>query len=258
MLDKSRLQPPMDNHANVSVKEIEKFNALAEAWWDPSGKFKTVLAFNQTRLHWIKQQIQRHVHHQDAESGSLEGLEILDIGCGGGLLAEPLALSGATVTGIDASGVSIEVAKRHAEKQGVSVEYRHGLASELLVQKRQFDVVINAEVVEHVPDQKQLIDDCCQLVRPGGLLLLATLNRTLKSFVVAIIGAEYVMNYLPRGTHDWRFFVKPDELRTMAEAHHTRQLASTGMRFNPFTQRWRCCASESVNYIQAYEKMPEG
>ncbi|WP_278383307.1 bifunctional 2-polyprenyl-6-hydroxyphenol methylase/3-demethylubiquinol 3-O-methyltransferase UbiG, partial [Alteromonas mediterranea] len=176
-----------------------------------------------------------------------------DIGSGGGLISEPLAALGAKVTGIDASSVSVEVAKRHALKSGVDVEYKHMLSSEAVMTGQQYDVVINAEVVEHVPDQRQLINECASLVRPGGLLILATLNRTIKSYVIAIVGAEYVMRYLPVGTHDWRKFVKPQELQAWVGDRFALK-HQTGMRLNPFKGEWLTTPSLSVNFIQAYSK----
>lgn len=247
MIDKSEKSAPI----NVSAAEIARFDALAESWWDPEGKYKTALDFNRARLEVIQQQIRHHFnrHQVDAPFASLS---MVDIGCGGGLISEPLAKKGALVTGIDASATSIEVAKRHAQSNQIRVNYRHQMASELVEDGAQFDVVINAEVVEHVPDQQQLIKECAQLVKPGGLLILATLNRTVKSFVVAIVGAEYVMRYLPVGTHDWRKFVKPREL-DMWSGEHLSLKYQTGMALNPFTGKWKLSASMAVNYLLCFE-----
>ncbi|GGD76150.1 bifunctional 2-polyprenyl-6-hydroxyphenol methylase/3-demethylubiquinol 3-O-methyltransferase UbiG [Lacimicrobium alkaliphilum] len=255
MLDKSRLTPKAKD-SNLSPAEIAKFDAMAQAWWDPAGKYKTALEFNRARLEWMLAHIVSYFRCAEGAAMPLQKLSVLDVGCGGGLIAEPLAKAGAEVTGIDASGVSIEVAKHHAEQEGVRIHYRHGVAEDLLAKGNQYDVVINAEVVEHVPDQAQLIKECCQLVKPGGMLLLATLNRTIKSFVIAIIGAEYVMRYLPRGTHDWRYFVRPEELERMAQTHGARMIASTGMKYNIFSGQWYSAENEAVNYIQAYSKSP--
>lgn len=250
MLDKSQLSPRL--HAStLSAQEIDKFDRLAENWWDPNGKFKTALAFNACRVRLILQQVARHYGRDLASGKGLEGLSMLDVGCGAGLICEPFAKQGARVTGIDASAVSIEVARRHALSQGLNIDYRHCLAESLSEQQGCFDVVVNAEVVEHVPDQATLIRQCASLVKPGGLLFLATLNRTLKSFAVAIVGAEYVMNYLPRGTHDWRLFVKPDELASWVGPSFNLMMQS-GVRLNPLTKRWSPCASLQVNYLQCY------
>lgn len=254
MLDKSQLSSTAIKSTTLSSDEVAKFDKMAKEWWDPEGKFKTALEFNAARLSWMIPQIAKHHGRIPSDPDCLQGLTILDVGSGGGLVSEALAAKGADVTGIDASAVSIEVAKRHAAKSNLKVEYKHCLSSELVATAQQFDTVINAEVVEHVPDQQQLIKECCQLVKPSGQLLLATLNRTVKSYIIAILGAEYVMRYLPIGTHDWRFFVKPAELTGMAEANGTRLSSSTGMKYSPFSKQWRCTSDQSVNYIQAYKK----
>lgn len=254
MLDKSQLSSTVNNSTTLSSEEIAKFDKMAKEWWDPNGKFKTALEFNAARLGWMIPQIAEHHGRNPLASECLMGINILDVGSGGGLVSEALAQKGAIVTGIDASAVSVEVAKRHAANTNLQVEYRHLLSRDLVMQGKQFDTVINAEVVEHVPDQKQLIKECCQLVKPGGQLLLATLNRTLKSYIIAILGAEYVMRYLPIGTHDWRYFVKPKELSAMAESNDVMLSTSTGMKYSPFSKQWRCVQDQSVNYIQAYIK----
>jgi len=268
MLDKSQKSAPI----NFSQQEIDRFDALAESWWDPNGNYKTALDFNRARLSVIESQITSHFlqskqaqgfsqneatespqTNSTDESKPFAGLSIVDIGSGGGLISEPLAIKGADVTGIDASVMSIEVAKRHANQSNVKVNYIHGLSSDLVSQGRQFDIVINAEVVEHVPDQAQLIKECASLVKPGGLLVLATLNRTIKSFIIAIVGAEYVMRYLPVGTHDWQKFVKPTELNQWVGEGFT--LAhETGMALNPFTKVWKLTPGLSVNYLQVYQR----
>lgn len=248
MLDKSEKSAPV----NFSQQEIARFDALAESWWNPQGKYKTALDFNRARLAVIEQQICRHFDI-GAQQAPYESLSVVDIGCGGGLISEPLAKQGAKVTGIDASAVSIEVAKRHALASQLTIDYRHQLSSELVAQGDTFDVVINAEVVEHVPDQQQLIHECAQLVRPGGLLVLATLNRTIKSFIIAIVGAEYVMGYLPIGTHAWTKFVTPDELESWVGGNFTRTY-QTGMKLNPFTKQWKLTDSMQVNYLQCFAK----
>ncbi|WP_100657801.1 bifunctional 2-polyprenyl-6-hydroxyphenol methylase/3-demethylubiquinol 3-O-methyltransferase UbiG [Alteromonas flava] len=254
MLDKSQLSAPLSKSSTLSAAEVAKFDAMAREWWDPQGKFKTALEFNRARLEWFVAQIQAHFSCDPKHSDSLNGLNILDVGCGGGLVSEALAKLGANVTGIDASAVSIEVARSHARQSEITIDYRHQLSSDLVAQNAQFDVVINAEVVEHVPDQKQLISECCQLVKPGGLLILATLNRTIKSFVIAILGAEYVMRYLPRGTHDWRWFVKPKELREMTVSAGLQLTAQTGMSYRLLAKQWVESNSLAVNYAQAYGK----
>tara|TARA_B100001123_G_scaffold201160_1_gene228297 strand:+ start:239 stop:1000 length:762 start_codon:yes stop_codon:yes gene_type:complete len=253
MLDKSKVTGSVSND-NVSEQEIARFNALAQEWWDPNGKYKTALAFNAARTEYMIAQL-ASCHGRDPSSPDcLEGLRILDVGCGGGLISEALAKRGAIVTGVDASAMSIEVARRHAQQSGLLVDYRHCLAGQLLAEDERFDVVINAEVVEHVPDQAALINDCARLVKPSGSLVLATLNRTVKSWIIAILGAEYVMRYLPIGTHDWKMFVKPEELAGWVATEHFKLVNETGMKLNPITGVWRLSDSLAVNYIQIYRR----
>ncbi|MBT0586955.1 bifunctional 2-polyprenyl-6-hydroxyphenol methylase/3-demethylubiquinol 3-O-methyltransferase UbiG [Alteromonas oceanisediminis] len=254
MLDKSQLSPKINKNSTLSENEVAKFDRMAKEWWDPKGKFKTALEFNAARLDWILPQIAAHFHRKFVGDVSFSGLTVLDVGSGGGLIAEAVAMRGAQVTGIDASAVSVEVAKQHAKGRDLDLQYLHTLSGDLVEQGLQYDVVINAEVVEHVPDQQQLINECCQLVKPGGLLILATLNRTTRSFVVAIVGAEYVMRYLPRGTHDWRYFVKPVELKGWVRDQGLTFTDSTGMKYNPLFGGWKMTQSHAVNFIQSYAK----
>lgn len=248
MLDKSYVT---NSVKNLSEEEIARFDAMADQWWDPKGKYKTALAFNNARLSFIFAQIEQHFAGQNLHANQIN---ILDVGSGGGLISEPLAQKGYVVTGIDASGVSVEVAKRHALQTAASVTYQHCLADELDPAEKQFDVVINAEVVEHVPDQQALIEQCCRLVKPGGLLILATLNRTAKSWVIAILGAEYVMRYLPVGTHSWKKFVKPKELVDWTSQNSFSLTAQTGMSLNPFSGTWYTTNSLAVNYVLSFRK----
>lgn len=252
MLDKSKLSG--DVSQNFSAEEVARFNKLANEWWDPQGKYKTALAFNQARTEYIIQQL-AHCHGRNpGQDKCLGGITVLDVGCGGGLISEALAKQGAEVTGIDASATSIEVAKHHAKQSGLAIDYRHMLAEDLMAESERFDAVINAEVVEHVPDQPLLITQCAQLVNPTGTLVLATLNRTVKSWIIAIIGAEYVMRYLPVGTHDWIKFVKPEELAEWVKSEHFELVCETGMKLNPLSGKWRLSPSMQVNYIQFYRR----
>ena len=253
MLDKSKVTGSVSND-NVSEQEIARFNALAQEWWDPNGKYKTALAFNAARTEYMIAQLASCHERDPSLPDCLAGLRILDVGCGGGLISEALAKRGATVTGVDASAMSIEVARRHAQQSGLSVDYRHCLAGQLLAEDERFDVVINAEVVEHVPDQAALINECARLVKPSGTLVLATLNRTVKSWIIAILGAEYIMRYLPVGTHDWKMFVKPEELAGWVATEHFKLVDETGMKLNPLTGIWRLSDSLAVNYIQVYRR----
>lgn len=252
MLDKSQLNhlSPVDSDtANTTAAEIEKFDNLAEEWWDPKGKYKRVLDFNQCRWQVIERQIQAHF----GEGLKSLNLNAVDIGCGGGLLCEPLASKGIDVTGVDASEMSIRVANRHAQKSGLKIDYRHGLSADLLAEGKRYDIVMNTEVIEHVPDQQQLIDECCQLLKPGGFLVLATLNRTIKSFVFGIIGAEYVLRLLPVGTHNWKAFVKPDEMIQMLQKSSLKSKLSIGIAFNPLTGKWSETSDTTVNYLMFAE-----
>ena len=249
MLVKDRLDRPWPSAKTVDPAEIERFSALAQEWWNPDGKFRRIHEFNAVRRDVIVEAIAQHFHRGSTGEADLSGLSVLDVGCGAGLLCEPLALKGAQVTGIDATARNIEVARRHAAQSGVDVSYRHCLAEHLLDDERRFDVVLNTEVVEHVADPVQLMADCSQLLKPGGLMIVATLSRTLRSFVVAIVGAEYVLGWLPKGTHDWRRFLKPQEIEAMIEPHGLSTKDVTGVSFNPLANRWRRSADSSVNYM---------
>ncbi|WP_028763468.1 bifunctional 2-polyprenyl-6-hydroxyphenol methylase/3-demethylubiquinol 3-O-methyltransferase UbiG [Shewanella colwelliana] len=252
MLDKSQLSPtikPLNQQA-----EIEKFDALAAEWRDPNGKFKHVLAFNQTRLTAIENAIAQHFKRDLNQDIPFQGLRILDIGCGVGLLCEPLASQGADVTGIDASAYNIRLAQQHANNWSIKVEYKHCLADDLLNTEQEYDVILNTEVIEHVEDKHQLIEICCDALAPGGLLVMATLNRTVKSYLIAIIGAEYVMGYLPKGTHEWQHFVKPQEISQQLNAKGLNTLSVEGVKFNPLINKWKITKETSVNYLLYAEK----
>ena len=251
MLDKSKLSQPVTQQ-NIDDKEIARFDALAESWWDPKGKYKTALAFNAARVEFIIARIREHFKPHGAADTLFSGLSVLDVGSGGGLICEPLAMRGADVTGIDASGVSVQVARQHAQKKQLDIRYHQCLAGDWVLQHEKYDVVINAEVVEHVPDQSVLIKQCAAMVKPGGLLILATLNRTLRSYIIAIVGAEYIMRYLPVGTHDWSKFVKPKELDHWVGTGFTRK-SQTGFKLNPLTGYWRDTPSLAVNYMRCYK-----
>ncbi|MBU2980145.1 bifunctional 2-polyprenyl-6-hydroxyphenol methylase/3-demethylubiquinol 3-O-methyltransferase UbiG [Alteromonas sp. C1M14] len=251
MLDKSQLSQTV-SQPNMDEQEIARFDALASSWWDPKGHYKTSLAFNAVRVDYIVSTIKHHFKPHGAADKLLDGLSVLDVGSGGGLICEPLAKRGAEVTGIDASGVSVEVARRHAARSNLAISYHHTLASQWAASGHQYDIVINAEVVEHVPCQEQLIKECASMVKPGGLLILATLNRTVRSYFVAIVGAEYIMRYLPIGTHDWTKFVKPAELERWLSGAFVRQHI-TGFALNPLNGVWRASSSQAVNYMASFK-----
>lgn len=227
---------------------MARFEAMAGEWWDPRGKFAPLHRFNPVRLRFLRDRAARHFGHDPLSPKPLEGLRVLDIGCGGGLLAEPLARMGARVTGIDAGAGNIAVARLHGEQSGLAIAYRHATADDLAGAGERFDLVLNMEVVEHVADLDAYLAASCALVADGGATVIATLNRTLKSFALAIIGAEYVLGWLPRGTHDWRRFVTPDELEARLAANGFGTHERVGMRYDPLRDTWEETRDVSVNY----------
>ncbi len=239
-----------EGRTTVDDAEIRRFSALAQEWWNPTGKFKPLHKFNPVRLAYIKREICRQFGRDERSARALDGLAILDIGCGGGLLSEPLARLGATVAGADASATNIEVAKIHAETSGLTIDYRATTAEAIAAAGETFDVVLAMEIVEHVSDVNLFLTECARMVRPGGLLLVATLNRTPKSFALAIVGAEYVLRWLPVGTHDWHKFVKPNEIVAPVTAAGLGIIEKTGVSYNPLLDRWALNARDlDVNYM---------
>ncbi len=234
---------------SVDPGEIGKFSAMAEEWWDTAGKFRPLHRLNPIRLHFIRDRIAERFQRDPRGERPFEGLTILDVGCGGGLLCEPLARLGAGLTGIDASGQSVKVAALHAAESGLEIDYRHATAEALAEAGETYDVVLNMEVVEHVVDATAFLGTCCALVKPGGAMAVATLNRTAKSFVLAIVGAEYVLRWLPRGTHDWRKFLRPSELTGALRDHGLEVGELTGVVYNPLTASWRLGRDLEVNYM---------
>lgn len=262
MLDKSKLNPVQSDSTgsnpagNFSPAEIAKFDKLAESWWDPNGHYKTALEFNRARVEYFIEQICTFYCRDPKKIEPLQGLHILDVGCGGGLVCEPLAKAGATVVGIDVSEMSVEVAKRHALKSRLDIEYRHEHAQHTSTNdEHRYDVVINAEVIEHVPNQNDLVKQCSQLCKVDGCLIMATLNRTIKSYLVGIVGAEYIMRYLPIGTHSWRAFVTPFELNRMASIANMCLVTEMGMAYSLFTKTWLTTSDLGVNYVQIYKRL---
>lgn len=255
MADALRKDRPQPLGRTVDEAEIEKFRAMAEEWWDPAGKFKPLHKFNPVRVRFIRDRLAA-LNGRDPEAAApLEGLRVLDIGCGGGLLCEPLARLGATVTGIDATERSVHVARAHAEAMGLDIDYRFATAEELVAEGAAFDAVLNMEVVEHVADVAAFMAASAALVRPGGLMVVATLNRTAKSFALAIVGAEYVLGWLPRGTHDWRKFVKPSELAGALRAGGMEMRELSGVAYNPIRDAWSLAPRDvAVNYMAVAHK----
>jgi len=236
--------------ASVDAVEIAKFTAMAEAWWDPEGKFRPLHRFNPVRLAYIRDRLCAHFGRDPLQDQPLKGLKLLDVGCGGGLLSEPLARLGAEVTGLDAAEKNIRVAALHAAEMGLAIDYRHTSAESLAAGPARFDAVLNMEVVEHVADVASFLTACATLVRPGGVMILATLNRTPKAFLLAIVGAEYLLRWLPRGTHDWRRFLKPSELSRALRGAGMDVREMTGVAYNPLTDGWRLAPRDlDVNYM---------
>jgi 2-polyprenyl-6-hydroxyphenyl methylase/3-demethylubiquinone-9 3-methyltransferase len=247
-----------DTAASVDAAEIAKFAAMAEAWWDPHGKFRPLHRFNPVRLTFIRDRLCAHFGRDPLQDRPLAGLKLLDVGCGGGLLCEPLARLGAEVTGLDAAEKNIRVAALHAEESGLRIDYRYGSVEALAESSARFDAVLNMEVVEHVADVGSFLAASAALVRPGGLMILATLNRTPKAFLLAIVGAEYLLRWLPRGTHDWRRFVRPSELARALRQAGMDIAEMTGVAYNPLTDAWRLAPRDlDVNYMLLAVKDPE-
>lgn len=240
--------------ASVDPSEIAKFAAMAEAWWDPHGKFRPLHKLNPTRIAFIRDRVAARLGRDPLAGRPLDGLRLLDIGCGGGLLAEPMARLGAQVTGLDAAPRSIAIARAHAAQSGLAIDYRCETVESLAASGDRFDVVLNMEVVEHVADRTAFLGACCDLlardgVMPGGMMIIATLNRTPKAFAFAIVGAEYLLRWLPRGTHEWRKFVRPSELAAALRPHGVDIVETTGLRYDPLSDGWTLSRDLDVNYM---------
>lgn len=241
--------------STVDPAEVAKFEAMAAEWWNPSGKFKPLHMLNPCRLDYITTQIASEFDRDLATPLPFAGLRILDIGCGGGLLSEPMARLGADVVGADPATRNIPVARLHAEQSGLTIDYRLTTAEDLAAAGEQFDVVLNMEVVEHVPNPQSFLSACQTLLKPGGLMICSTLNRNAKSFGVAIVGAEWVMRWLPKGTHDWKKFITPDELAEFIRKAGLDPVDRKGMVFNPIAWSWNLSSRDlSVNYVTASVK----
>ena len=232
----------------INKEEIQKFSRLAEEWWDVNGKFKPLHMFNPIRIEYITEKIKKQFKLKKDKTNYLEGLKILDIGCGGGLISEPMARLGARITGIDASEKNIHVAKLHAKKNGLKIDYLN-TSPEKLKDDGKFDIVLNLEIVEHVNDVNLYIKSCYKLLKKDGLMFTATLNRSLTSYIKAIIGAEYILRWLPVGTHDWNKFIKPEELEKFLSEEKFSTVDIKGLKFNPFLNKWKRSNDLSVNYI---------
>jgi 2-polyprenyl-6-hydroxyphenyl methylase / 3-demethylubiquinone-9 3-methyltransferase len=239
---------------SLDPAEVEKFSKMAAEWWNPKGKFGVLHVFNPVRLTFIKEQLTARFNRDPYEREPLKGLRLLDIGCGGGLLCEPMARLGATVVGVDPSEKNIKTATVHAFEQELEIDYRVGLAEDLESKGEKFDVILNMEVIEHVADPRSFTKTCSTMLKPGGIMFTATLNRTMKSFALAIVGAEYVLRWLPRGTHQWEKFIKPEDLKTWLAENQVEVKAETGVVYHPLANEWRRAKDMDVNYMVVGKK----
>jgi 2-polyprenyl-6-hydroxyphenyl methylase / 3-demethylubiquinone-9 3-methyltransferase len=240
--------------STVDEGEVERLSALASEWWDPRGKMAALHKFNPVRLGFIRDQAAAQFKRDGKKLDCLKGLRFLDIGCGGGILSEPLARLGASLVGADPSEANIAAATQHAEETGLTIDYRCTTAEALADAGERFDLVLAMEVVEHVSDVTLFIGRCTEMVKPGGLMIAATINRTMKSFALAIVGAEYILRWLPRGTHQWDKFVTPNELEIALEQGGLEVIEQTGVIYNLFADRWQISDDMDVNYMLAAEK----
>jgi 2-polyprenyl-6-hydroxyphenyl methylase / 3-demethylubiquinone-9 3-methyltransferase len=243
--------------SSIDDAEVERFSRHAADWWDTRGPMAALHKFNPVRLGYIRDKAAERFGRDAKKLDCLKGLRMLDIGCGGGILSEPLARLGAQMVGADPAKENIDVASAHAQDSGVAVDYRATTAEDLAAAKERFDVVLAMEVVEHVADVGAFVETCASMVKPGGLMIAATLNRTLKSFALAIVGAEYVLRWLPRGTHQWDKFVTPNELELAFERGGLRVTAERGVIYNPFADRWQLSSDMDVNYMLVAERAKE-
>ena len=232
----------------INKEEIQKFSKLADEWWDVNGKFKPLHMFNPIRIEYISGQIKKHYNFSKDKVNFLQGLSILDIGCGGGLISEPMARLGGEVTGIDASEKNIQVAKIHSDENKLKIKYLNK-SPEKLENKEKFDIILNLEIVEHVDNVGLYIASCHNLLKDNGLMFTATLNRTFMSYLKAVIGAEYILRWLPVGTHDWNKFLKPEELEDILQKNKFSTVDIKGLVFNPILNKWKKSSNLSVNYI---------
>nr|WP_319387877.1 bifunctional 2-polyprenyl-6-hydroxyphenol methylase/3-demethylubiquinol 3-O-methyltransferase UbiG [uncultured Cohaesibacter sp.] len=233
----------------VDDAEIARFSAMAQEWWSPTGKFRPLHKFNPTRIAYLREKLLDHFGCDAHARQPLKGLTILDVGCGGGLLCEPLCRLGAEVTGVDASETNIGIASTHARESDLAIDYRASTAEALVAEGRSYDVVLTMEVVEHVADVDLFVSECASMVKPGGLMVIATLNRTLKSHALAIIGAEYILRWLPVGTHTWEKFVTPDELERSLAPTGLEIVERVGVSYNPLFDKWSRSKDLDVNYM---------
>jgi 2-polyprenyl-6-hydroxyphenyl methylase/3-demethylubiquinone-9 3-methyltransferase len=251
-IDTRQLPPTLP--PSLDPAEVEKFSRMAAEWWNPKGKFGVLHVFNPVRLTWIKEQVTARLHRDPMAREPFAGLRLLDIGCGGGLLSEPMARLGASVVGVDPSEKNIKTATVHALEQELEIDYRADTAEGLAAKGEKFDIILNMEVIEHVADPEAFVATCLSMLNPGGLMFVATINRTLKAFGLAIFGAEYVLNWLPKGTHQWEKFITPDELKGWLSKHGAETRTESGVTYHPLANEWRPSRDMSVNYMLVAQK----
>lgn len=249
MIRRDQLDTPLSAATTADPKQIAYFSSMAEEWWNPDGRFKTLHQLNPVRLRFICDRAARHFGRNPEKHLPLDGLRVLDIGCGGGLLSEPLAFLGADVVGIDATARLVHVASVHAAANYVEIDYRHALAEDLARAGERFDIIVNAEVIEHVANVDGFVEACCRLMNPGGVMVAATLNRTVKSLLFAKIAGEYILRLLPKGTHDWGRFIRPPELADKLARHGVSLTELVGATYSPWTGAFRIGDDTSVNYM---------
>lgn len=249
MTEIQTVSPAPSGGSTIDAADVARFSAIAAEWWDETGKFKPLHKFNPIRLGYIREKALARFQRDGTTRQPFKGLRLLDIGCGGGLLSEPMARLGFEVVGADASEKNVRTAATHATEQGLAIDYRATTAEDLAAGGEQFDVILNMEVIEHVADRDLFLASCARLLKPGGIMFVATLNRTLKAWALAIVGAEYVLGWLPRGTHDWNKFVTPSELKTAAVASGLTVEDLTGLAYNPLSDVWRRSTDTDVNYV---------
>ncbi|EAV45855.1 bifunctional 2-polyprenyl-6-hydroxyphenol methylase/3-demethylubiquinol 3-O-methyltransferase UbiG [Roseibium aggregatum] len=246
-----------ETKSTIDSEEVARFSAMAEEWWDPTGKFKPLHKFSPVRLEYIKDHVSRHFGRDPKASDAFKGLRFVDIGCGGGLLSEPMARLGADVVGADPSETNIKIARLHMKTSGLEIDYRAETAEALAAAGETFDVVFSMEVIEHVADVPLFLEATAQMVRPGGLMFVATINRTLKAYALAIVGAEYVLRWLPKGTHSYEKLVRPSEIEGPLQSAGLTMIDRCGVTYNPLTDTWARSRDMDVNYMMLAERAKE-